>query len=186
MRQALSILPDLRGAHDRLRWILWRMTDDRQSDRHSRRLGCGGCSHRLGNHIFLPTALKKCWVGMADPVSPAACARLPNICTFRRRWPFWSSPGSCSVKSLIVGLFSRIAALVVALTMAGAIATVHLRFGLFLSWFGTQEGHGIEYHLLTIVLALIVVVQGAGAFSLDRLLHEHVSALEQSQGAKQR
>lgn len=51
---------------------------------------------------------------------------------------------------LIVGLFSRIAALVIALTMMGAIATVHFRFGLFLNWFGTQEGHGIEYHLLTI------------------------------------
>jgi putative oxidoreductase len=42
---------------------------------------------------------------------------------------------------LIVGLFSRIAALVIALTMVGAIATVHFRFGLFLSWLGTQEGH---------------------------------------------
>src|SRR4029077_21282319 len=81
---------------------------------------------------------------------------------------------------LIVGLFSRIAALVIALTMGGAIATVHFRFGLFLNWFGTQEGHGIEYHLLAIVLALVVVVEGAGAFSLDRLVHKHVSGLEQS------
>jgi putative oxidoreductase len=87
---------------------------------------------------------------------------------------------------LIVGLFSRIAALVIALTMVGAIATVHFRFGLFLNWFGTQDGHGIEYHLLTIALALVVVVQGAGALSLDRLLHEHISGLEQSQEATQR
>jgi len=81
---------------------------------------------------------------------------------------------------LIVGLFSRIAALVIVLTMIGAIVTVHFRFGLFLNWFGTQEGHGIEYHLLAIVLALVVVVEGAGAFSLDRLVHKHVSGLEQS------
>jgi putative oxidoreductase len=87
---------------------------------------------------------------------------------------------------LIVGLFSRIAALVIALTMVGAIATVHFRFGLFLNWFGTQEGHGIEYHLLTIALALVVVVQGAGAFSLDRLVHERISGLEQSQEATHR
>jgi putative oxidoreductase len=87
---------------------------------------------------------------------------------------------------LIVGLFSRIAALVIVLTMVGAIATVHFRFGFFLNWFGTQEGHGIEYHLLTIALALVVVVQGAGAFSLDGLLHEHISSLEQSQEATQR
>src|SRR5712692_561541 len=54
---------------------------------------------------------------------------------------------------LIVGLFSRIAALVIVLTMVGAIATVHFRFGLFLNWVGSQEGHGIEYHLLAIALA---------------------------------
>src|SRR5947208_12330900 len=81
---------------------------------------------------------------------------------------------------LIVGLFSRIAAVVIVLTMVGAIATVHFRFGLFLNWFGSQEGHGIEYDLLAITLALVVVVKGAGAFSLDRLVHEHVSGLEQS------
>ena len=87
---------------------------------------------------------------------------------------------------LIVGLFSRIAALVIALTMVGAIATVHFRFGLFLNWFGTQEGHGIEYHLLTIALALVVIVQGAATLSLDRLLHQHISGLEQSQKVTQR
>jgi len=80
---------------------------------------------------------------------------------------------------LIVGLFSRIAALVIALTMVGAIATVHFRFGLFLNWFGTQKGHGIEYHLLAIALALVVVVKGAGALSVDRLVYEHISGLEQ-------
>jgi len=33
--------------------------------------------------IFLPMALKKCWVGTADLVSPAACGYSPNMCTFR-------------------------------------------------------------------------------------------------------
>lgn len=80
---------------------------------------------------------------------------------------------------LIVGLFSRIAALVIAVTMLGAIATVHFRFGLFLNWFGSQQGHGIEYHLLAIALALVVVVKGAGAFSADRIVSEHLSAAEQ-------
>src|ERR1700730_9506805 len=84
---------------------------------------------------------------------------------------------------LIVGLFSRIAALVIALTMVGAIATAHFRFGLFLNWFGNQEGHGIEYHLLAIALALVVVVKGAGAFSVDRLVYEHFSGSEQSAAA---
>jgi putative oxidoreductase len=81
---------------------------------------------------------------------------------------------------LIVGLFSRIGSLVVVLTMVGAIATVHFRYGLFLNWLGDQKGHGIEYHLLAIALALVIVVKGAGAFSLDRLVHEHVWGLEKS------
>jgi putative oxidoreductase len=81
---------------------------------------------------------------------------------------------------LIVGFFSRIAALFIVLTMVGAIVTVHFRFGLFMDWFGSQKGHGIEYHLLAIVLALVVVVKGAGAFSLDGLVHQHVSRLEHS------
>ena len=85
---------------------------------------------------------------------------------------------------LIVGLFVRIAAVVIALTMVGAIVTVHFRFGLFLNWFGSKEGHGIEYHLLAITLALVVVVKGAGAFSLDRFVHEHVAGLEQSVAGK--
>ena len=80
---------------------------------------------------------------------------------------------------LLVGLFSRIAALVIVLTMVGAIAMVHFRFGLFLDWFGSQKGHGIEYHLLAIALSLVVVVKGAGAFSLDGFVHEHASRLEQ-------
>lgn len=63
--------------------------------------------------------------------------------------------------------------------MLGAIATVHFRFGLFLNWFGSKQGHGIEYHLLAIALALVVVVKGAGAFSVDRLIYEHSSRLEQ-------
>jgi len=81
---------------------------------------------------------------------------------------------------LIVGLFSRIAALFIVLTMVGAIATVHFRFGFFMDWFGGKKGHGIEYHLLAIVLALVVVVKGGGAFSLDGLVHQDVSRLEQS------
>jgi putative oxidoreductase len=81
---------------------------------------------------------------------------------------------------LIVGLFSRIAALVIALTMVGAIATVHFRFGLFLNWFGSQEGQGIEYHLLAIALALVVVVKGGGAVSLDRIVYKHISGSQRS------
>jgi putative oxidoreductase len=87
---------------------------------------------------------------------------------------------------LIVGLFSRIAALVIVLTMVCAIATVHFRFGLFLNSLGSQKGNGIEYHLPAIALALVLVVKGAGAFSLDRLVYEHVSGLEQREAGNTR
>jgi TQO small subunit DoxD len=82
---------------------------------------------------------------------------------------------------LIVGLFSRLAAFGIALTMVGAVATVHFRYGLFLNWFGDREGHGYEYHLLAIALALVVIVKGAGAFSVDRLIFTHEAALQGSQ-----
>lgn len=74
---------------------------------------------------------------------------------------------------LIVGLLSRIAALGIFLAMLGAIAMVHYRYGLFVDWFGNQKGHGIEYHLIVMALALVVIVKGAGAFSMDELLYQH-------------
>ena len=77
---------------------------------------------------------------------------------------------------LIVGLLSRIAALGILLAMLGAIAMVHFRHGLFMDWHGNQKGHGIEYHLLAIALALVVIVKGAGAFSIDHLLYQHYIA----------
>jgi putative oxidoreductase len=72
---------------------------------------------------------------------------------------------------LIVGLLSRVAAIGIGLTMLSAIVMVHGRYGLFLNWFGDRKGHGYEYHLLAIALAAVIVVRGAGALSLDRLLY---------------
>lgn len=71
---------------------------------------------------------------------------------------------------LIVGLFSRLAALGIAVNMTVAILTVHLANGFFMNWAGSQKGEGFEYHLMALGLALIVIVHGAGAVSLDRLL----------------
>jgi putative oxidoreductase len=71
---------------------------------------------------------------------------------------------------LAVGLLGRVGALGVAAVMAGAVATVHHKFGFFMNWNGDQAGEGFEYHLLAVALALVVIVRGSGAFSLDRLL----------------
>ncbi len=72
---------------------------------------------------------------------------------------------------LIVGLLSRVAAIGVCVTMLSAIVMVHGRNGLFMDWFGDRKGHGFEYHLLAIALAIAIVVRGSGAASLDRLFY---------------
>ena len=71
---------------------------------------------------------------------------------------------------LIVGLLARVASIGVAADMAVAIVTVHYQFGFFMNWFGKQKGEGFEYHLLAIAMAVLVMIRGAGAFSLDRWL----------------
>jgi putative oxidoreductase len=73
---------------------------------------------------------------------------------------------------LIVGLLTRVAALGIAGDMIGAIFMVHLRNGIFMNWFGTQKGEGIEYHLLVLAIAATLLLRGAGAFSVDRALSD--------------
>ena len=75
---------------------------------------------------------------------------------------------------LIVGLLSRIAAFGIAIVMTVALLVVHRKFGFFMNWFGEKQGHGIEYHVLVLALALTVIIKGAGAFSLDQVLYQHV------------
>jgi putative oxidoreductase len=70
---------------------------------------------------------------------------------------------------LILGVLSRIDAAAIAVTMVVAIGMVHGRHGLFLNWYGNKKGNGYEYHLLAIALALVVMVRGGGAFSMDQL-----------------
>lgn len=72
---------------------------------------------------------------------------------------------------LIAGLFSRVAAIGIVVVMLSAIVMVNGRYGLFLNWFGDRKGHGYEYHLLAIALAVVIIVRGSGAMSLDRLLY---------------
>jgi putative oxidoreductase len=72
--------------------------------------------------------------------------------------------------ALIVGFLTRIAALGIATNMVVAIATVHRPFGFFMNWTGTQQGEGFEYHLLVIAMSVFLVIRGAGAFSIDRIM----------------
>ena len=71
---------------------------------------------------------------------------------------------------LLVGLGGRLAALGLGVLLAVA-ATTHLGSGFFMNWNDVAgRGEGFEYHLLGIALAASIVVQGSGAFSLDRFV----------------
>jgi putative oxidoreductase len=72
--------------------------------------------------------------------------------------------------ALIVGLFSRAAAVGIISVMVGAIVTTHLPNGFFMNWTGQQAGEGFEYHLLVIGMALAILIQGSGRYSVDRQL----------------
>jgi putative oxidoreductase len=69
---------------------------------------------------------------------------------------------------LIAGLFGRFAAFGLTVEMLVAVLLVHLKFGFFMNWMGTQRGEGFEYHILLAGLTLPILVEGAGAWSLDR------------------
>ena len=84
---------------------------------------------------------------------------------------------------LLVGCLSRVAAFGIATNMVVAIITVHSANGFFMNWYGTQKGEGFEYHLLAIGLALIVIIHGAGKWSIDHYLSNRpTSKAEPSHG----
>lgn len=72
--------------------------------------------------------------------------------------------------SMLFGLLSRLAGLGITALMIGAIFSIHIHNGFFMNWIGRQKGEGFEFHLLAIALAVLILVHGAGALSLDRLL----------------
>ena len=82
--------------------------------------------------------------------------------------------------ALICGLLARVASGAIILLMAGAVAMVHAQFGFYMNWFGQQKGEGFEYHLLAIGLAVVILIRGAGAWSIDGLLGQSKPASNSS------
>ncbi len=73
--------------------------------------------------------------------------------------------------ALIVGLLARPAALGLIVVMLVAIAKVHGRNGFFLNFAMTPgKGHGYEFNLVLIAMALSILIGGAGVLSIDRLI----------------
>lgn len=71
---------------------------------------------------------------------------------------------------LVSGFATRIAALGILGLMIGIIFTSHIHNGFFMNWAGNQPGEGFEYHLLVIGLCIALLIEGAGRYSIDRLL----------------
>jgi len=69
--------------------------------------------------------------------------------------------------SLIAGFASRLWSVLVIIEMLGAVVTTHANNGFFMNWAGNQKGEGFEYHLLLIGLALAILINGSGKFSVD-------------------
>ncbi len=73
---------------------------------------------------------------------------------------------------LVLGLGTRLAALLIAAVMVGAVLVVHKRVGFFMNWFGQRKPgeEGYEYHLLVIAIAAALLITGGGALSIDSVL----------------
>lgn len=71
---------------------------------------------------------------------------------------------------LIFGCLTRIAALGIFIDMLVAVLKVHIHVGFFMNWAGRQKGEGFEFHLLVFAIAIPLIIRGAGAFSVDRLI----------------
>jgi len=73
--------------------------------------------------------------------------------------------------ALIVGFLARPAALGLIAVMLVAIAKVRGKNGFFLNFYLTPgKGHGYEFNLVLIAMALSIFIGGAGVLSIDRLI----------------
>ena len=68
--------------------------------------------------------------------------------------------------ALIAGLFTRYAALMLSVVMAGAIVMVHMPNGFFLP-------NGVEFAFALLAANLTLLVGGAGALAVDEWLVRH-------------
>jgi putative oxidoreductase len=72
--------------------------------------------------------------------------------------------------ALILGFFTRVAAILVGLELLIAAYMVHLPNGFFMNWSGQQKGEGIEFFILVAGIAIALALLGGGGCSLDKAL----------------
>jgi putative oxidoreductase len=71
---------------------------------------------------------------------------------------------------LLLGALTRIAAFGLAVDMMTGVYLLHWRNGFFMNWSGHQQGEGFEFHILAVAMAIVLMVRGGGAASVDRAL----------------
>ncbi|HVZ38537.1 MAG TPA: DoxX family protein [Candidatus Kapabacteria bacterium] len=76
--------------------------------------------------------------------------------------------------ALIGGFLGRIAAFGTACVMVVAVMTTHINVGFFMNWGGQLKGEGFEYHILFVAIALVIMIRGSGAASLDGLIAQRI------------
>ena len=78
--------------------------------------------------------------------------------------------------ALVLGLFTRLAAFCIGITIAVAAFMVHVSNGFFMNWSGQQMGEGFEYHILVAAIALALMFKGGGRWALDSLVAEKLTS----------
>lgn len=77
---------------------------------------------------------------------------------------------SIGAVGLITGLFTRVSAFGIGVTIGVGALMVHLPNGFFMNWFGNQAGEGFEYHILVVGMAITLILTGGGRWSLDSFI----------------
>ena len=72
--------------------------------------------------------------------------------------------------ALIAGIGTRMIAGSFIILGVGIVLTSHIQNGFFINWFGNQAGEGYEYFLLWIGMAIALLLNGGGKYSVDKLL----------------
>ncbi|MEO8404052.1 MAG: DoxX family protein [Chitinophagaceae bacterium] len=73
---------------------------------------------------------------------------------------------------LIIGFGGRFMAALMIIVMGSAFFIDHLPNGFFMNWFGNKKGEGVEFDILFIIIAIVLVINGSGKFSIDRKLSQ--------------
>jgi putative oxidoreductase len=77
---------------------------------------------------------------------------------------------SLGALALVLGFCTRFMAASLFIIMFGAMVLDHAQYGFFMDWFRIQKGEGIEFDILTFGLSFALVLNGGGAYSLDKYI----------------